>query len=515
LKNDDTVAAQCWPPTVTAEGFEGSAVRKYDGCHIYSAGGRPGPADFSQGKAPNPILSVLRFATNGAAVEAQNKLRTAHAVLFFLFLLSCLLSPLAYAEIIQLKNGNAIETKILKENEEFVIVEAPGGKVKIPKSDIQTIWRGSKEELLEVRGKEVYFAKGVELYKSGQFLDAADAFENAMVPGGENTLIHVNLGSAYASAGDREKAEKNFLTALDQAPKDPDLLLNLAHLYESGKDFKKAALYYQQAVDLKPEAMQTKRNLAYCLYMTGDYPGAAKLFEALGKKNDVVASCNAATAYIQAGELDQASAILGQLLESSFPVPRTYLLMAEVSRLRKDHSGAAEYYEKALKNDPDVEKVKLGLGQLYLATGEWDKAEATFQEVLTKERGSRPAARGLAQAFTGKGEFQKAIDQYEKLAGKDPADPAILGSIGRTYLKMNKPQAALETFQKIFARNNRDAKAHTNAGLAYAFLGDADNALREWDLALELDPKLSAAARNKKLLEEALQGNRNEETLSK
>ena len=36
-------------------GFEGSAACKYDERHIYSAGGRPGPADLWQGRAP--ILS--------------------------------------------------------------------------------------------------------------------------------------------------------------------------------------------------------------------------------------------------------------------------------------------------------------------------------------------------------------------------------------------------------------------------------------------------------------------------
>ena len=45
------------------------------------------------------------------------------------------LASVLHAEILQLKNGNAIETKILKETEDFVVVEAPGGKVKIPKRE--------------------------------------------------------------------------------------------------------------------------------------------------------------------------------------------------------------------------------------------------------------------------------------------------------------------------------------------------------------------------------------------
>ena len=77
---------------------------------------------------------------------------------------------------------------------------------------------------------------------------------------------------------------------------------------------------------------------------------------------------------------------------------------------------------------------------------------------------------------------------------------------------MNKPKAALEIFQKIFSANDRDAKAHTNAGLAYALMSDVDNALKEWNRALELDPKLESALRDKKLLEEVMQGNKNEKS---
>lgn len=440
----------------------------------------------------------------------------APAVLFPLcssLLFAALFLPVALnAEIIKLKNGNAIETKILRETEEFVVVEAPGGKVKIPKGDIQTIWRGSDAEFLTVQGKQVFFAKGMELYKEGRFQDAAESFEKALGPSAVNAILYLNIGSAYASAGEIKKAEKNFLKALEEKPGNPDILLNLAHLYEASKNYKTAAFYYKKAIEQRPDVLDLKRNLAYCLYMSGDYLGAAGLFEEMGQKNDIVAVCNAAAAYIQAGELDRASAILGKMIENPFPVPRTYLLMAEVSRLRKDYGGAENYYEKALKSDPDVAKVKAGLGGLYLDMKEWSKAETAFYEALAKDPGSLGAAHGLAQLFIQKGEFQKAIAQYEQLAGKYPDDPAIAGSIGRVYLKMNNPKIALGIFQKILVQNDRDAKAHTNAGLAYALMNDADNALREWNRALELDPKLEPALRNKKLLEDAMQGNKNEQT---
>ena len=433
---------------------------------------------------------------------------------FFLSLIAYPLPPSLLAEIVQLKNGNAIETKILSENEDFLIVEAPGGKVKIPKSDIQMIWRGSQGELLKVRGKEMYFAKGLELYKDGRFREAAENFEQVRSAGATNAMLYANLGSAYASSGEAQKAEENFLKALGKKPNDPDILLNLARFYETQKDFKPAIHYYQKVTPLKPDDLSIKRSLAYCLYMSGDYLRAADLFRELGRKNDVVAACNAAAAYIQAGELDQASAILGNFIENPFPVPRTFLLMADVSRLRKDYSGAKDYYEKALKQDPDISKVKAGLGRLYLDMQEWDQAEAAFLEVLEKDPGSFDAIYGLATIAVQKKEFEKANGFFEQLLEKEPRSLALLNERGLLYLKRNEPKKAVEVYRKIFEIDDRYAKGHANAGLAYAFLEDADKALGEWTRALDLDPKLEAAAQNKKLLEEAMQGNRNEKNAS-
>ncbi len=449
------------------------------------------------------------------ASKGDSDLKVKISVSLFCFFFSLPLSSILRAEIIQLKNGNAIETKILKEDEEFVTVQAPGGRVKIPKSNIQILWRGAAADLLEVQGKQVFFAKGMELYKDGQFQDAVEAFEKSLSPRAADAIIYANIGSAYASAGEMTKAEENFLRALEEKQGNPDILLNLAHLYEALKDYKTAILYYQKVAALKLNRFVVDRNLAYCLYMSGDYSAAAKIFEEMGKKNDVVALCNAAAAYVQAGELDRASAILTHLTENPSPVPRIYLLMAEISRLRKDYNGEEDYYKKSLKNDPDVAKVKASLGWLYLDMKEWTKAEAAFNEVLAKDPGYSSASRGLAQVFIQKEEFQKAISQYEQLTKKDPDDPAIASSIGLVYLKMNNPKVALEIFRKILARNAGDAKAHSNAGLAYALMRDADNALKEWKRAVELDPKLEPALRNKKLLEDAMQGSRNEKTAPK
>ncbi len=429
----------------------------------------------------------------------------------FVLLLSLIAYPVSrplFAEIIQLKNGNSLETKILKEDEKFVTVQAPGGRVKIPKGDIQTIWRGSKAELMEVKGREVFFAKGAEFYKEGKFLEAAGSFERALSGTALDAVIYANLASAYASAGEQQKAEESFLQAVQQNPGNSDVLLNAARFYESVKNFSLASRYYQKFLFSRPKDWAAQKSLAYCYYMQGEYQKASDIYEVLGAKNDPVSLCNAALCYLKLGNLDKAETILAAILEKKIPMSRPFLIRAEIYKRKKMFNEAEADYQRYIKIEKNNKEGLVGLGELYLQREENSRAEEQFTKVLAKDPQNISALYGLVQIAISRGEFGQAAGFYEKIIEKNKTDLSMLDNLGLLYLKMNEPKKALEIYQNLFAINDAYAKGHANAGLAYAFLGDADNALREWTRALELDPSMKEAAQNKKLLEDALQGSR-------
>ncbi len=431
------------------------------------------------------------------------------AVLFFLFLFCSFPLASIYAEIIQLKNGNAIETKILREDDVFVTVEAPGGKVKIPKSTIRTIWRGKKEELLEVRGREVYFSKGVELYKDGQFKEAADAFQQALGLSSLDALVYANLGSAYAALGDQQNAEESFILALQQEPHNKTSLFNLAHFYQSSQKFANAAEVYQKILTLDPNDQEAIQPLAACYFALGNFQKSLELYGSLQNAQDVPILNNRAAALIQLGRLDEAESILKKLTATNTGFIKPFFNMAELCRVRKDYKSALFQYKIITSKEPKNIDAKMGEGRIYLDMNDSEKAENAFREALEIDPAYAPARYALAQLFIQKEEFPRAFEQYEIILRQNPKDLKARNELGLLYLKTDEPRKALESFQKTLEINNRYANGHANLGLAYAFLGDADKALEEWGKALELDPNLSAAAKNKKLLEDVMQGNVN------
>jgi tetratricopeptide (TPR) repeat protein len=339
----------------------------------------------------------------------------ADAIIFFFLSFSffTFLAP-AHAEIIQLKNGNAIETKILKEDEEFLVVQAPGGTVKIPKSDIQTVWRGPKEQLVEVRGKEVYFAKGVEFYKEGKFKEAAVSFEQSRGMAGLDAILYANLGSAYAAAGEDLKAEESFQKAIQTDPKNHDNLLNVAHFYESRKAFSKAAEMYERFLSGNPKDLEAAGSLARCYYAMGSFQKASDIYKGLGPIHDIPTLNNQAATYIQLGEFEEAKKILHRIIQADPRFPQPLLNLAEISVHTKKYEAAEFQYKAVLAKDPKNMGALVGLAETALAEQDLANAEALFGDALKVYPENSDLKVRLAELFVRQGAFDCEAFSREK-----------------------------------------------------------------------------------------------------
>ncbi|ACN16035.1 conserved hypothetical protein [Desulforapulum autotrophicum HRM2] len=73
------------------------------------------------------------------------------------------------------------------------------------------------------------FLQGVNLYKAGQFQEAAVAFEKVAANGIKNGQLYYNIGNACLKAGDLGHAILWYERAVKLTPRDPDLRYNLDH----------------------------------------------------------------------------------------------------------------------------------------------------------------------------------------------------------------------------------------------------------------------------------------------
>ncbi|MFA6223492.1 MAG: tetratricopeptide repeat protein [Desulfomonilaceae bacterium] len=226
----------------------------------------------------------------------------------------------------------------------------------------------------------------------------------------------------------------------------------------------------------------------------------------------------------------------------------------------EDYLRAAEYYEKALAVEKEINKTQIlyRLGVSRACASRIEKAKESFEEVFRmlktpqeKEAvqkildelsaissGEKPPSSFLAQAQLQRAfsdfedeDYEMAAARLEKVSVLDPENSAVFYNLGVAYTFLKKDQAALDCFEKtveldpdyvtayynmgqIYLLVKRDFSralncfdraisfrenyigAYHQKGVAYEMLGDLGKAVECWRKTLDLDPHNQQALGN-------------------
>lgn len=141
---------------------------------------------------------------------------------------------------------------------------------------------------------------------------------------------NVQLGLGYLKQGDRPRAKKKLLTALEQEPKSPDANSAIAYYFEQTSEQEQAEKYYLKAISLATNAGAQQNNYGAFLCRKGDYKKAEYYFLKAVKDQQYV---HTAGAYENAG--------LCALLATNENKAKLYFVKA----LNQDPARKVSFYE--------------------------------------------------------------------------------------------------------------------------------------------------------------------------
>jgi Flp pilus assembly protein TadD len=136
-----------------------------------------------------------------------------------------------------------------------------------------------------------------------------------------------------------------------------------------------------------------------------------------------------------------------------------------------DLTGAVPLIEQAVELSPRIASYRMFLADLYLKSGRFDSAEATYGDVLTLDPGNPRAALSAALTAIGTGRNDLAVDRLEKIA--DTAPPS---DVGLAFALAGQPQRAIELLEPAARASNADGRLRQNLALAYALAGEWEKA---------------------------------------
>ena len=188
-----------------------------------------------------------------------------------------------------------------------------------------------------------------------------------------------------------------------------------------------------------------------------------------------------------------------------------------VADLHRDHGWAAvqaerykeaaSYFQRILKDLPEDEQARLGLGEAYLGQGRLEDALVQFESLDDQANATHQAKalQGQGIVLLRQGEKDKALIHLDRAIKQDAGLWRSWNALGRLKDADKDYSAARKAFRKAIELNPKAALLHNNLGFSLLASGEPAYAEASLNRALELDPKLAVATTNLRLAL-ALQG---------
>ncbi len=202
----------------------------------------------------------------------------------------------------------------------------------------------------------------------GFWKDSITVLERATKVTDRNTIAYHNLGVAYATKGETDKAIGEYRKALSISPGYADAHYNLALALESKGRLADAADEYNRCLAINTRDTYARYRLALALQNMGEFNEALSEYHRVVALDDgnINAHYNLGTIYSQLGDIQK----------------------------------AIEEYRKTLSLNDDYIPAHNNLGVALAKTGQLDDAVREFQAVLAKDATNAEALRNLALAVS-------------------------------------------------------------------------------------------------------------------
>jgi tetratricopeptide (TPR) repeat protein len=209
----------------------------------------------------------------------------------------------------------------------------------------------------------------------------------------DSAEVRNNLGLAYASQGQFDRAIAEYQTALRLKPDFSMPHYNLGIAYASRGQFDRAIAEYQTALRLSQDFAEVHNNLGFAYASQGQFERAIAEYQTASrlKPDYVLAHSNLGIAYASQGQFDRA--------------------IAE--------------YQTALRLNPDLIDAHNNLGAAYASQGQFDRAIAEYQTTLRLNPDLIDAHFNLGLTYASQGLFDRAIAEYQAALRLNPDDAQV------------------------------------------------------------------------------------------
>jgi len=244
------------------------------------------------------------------------------------------------------------------------------------------------------------------LFDQRRFVEAAEEARRARELDPKLLQAWKLSGLSFQLAGRVTEAEREFTSALERFPDDPDLWFYLARVQYLQSSLKPAESSARRALELQPAHAGAHTQLAMTLEALNDYPGALDHY--------------------------RRGVELGQKLERPPTLPLVYAanLLVKLNRVEE----ALDYLTRAAAIDPQSAEIRLSRGRALEKLGRLAEAEKEYQQAASNDasgqaRAARAALDRLRAGATGNRANGKPVSSIAPIRFRNVAEQARLNFV--------------------------------------------------------------------------------------
>lgn len=147
-------------------------------------------------------------------------------------------------------------------------------------------------------------------------------------------------------------------------------------------------------------------------------------------------------------------------------------------------------WEATLKANPTSFAANNNLGLLLMTRGEYDRAMALFRKASELAPSLDVPYFNMGEVCRRTGDYAEAQKMYAKTIRINPGHIDARLMLAEILWKQGKEDEAIEFLKKSMKPNPHSGKLHSELGLFYYYQDKEEDSLKEFTLAIELDPFL-------------------------
>jgi tetratricopeptide (TPR) repeat protein len=336
-------------------------------------------------------------------------------------------------------------------------------------------------EMKEKQGPEAAAMLGAarSAARQGKLQDALGRFEEYIRRFPNDLAVRKEYAGLLSQADDPLRAAEEYLQILALRRADVDLRLLLGDAYVQARQYRHAMVQYQQALELAQARLEAAVRLARAATFVFDYCRALQVYDrylAALRPGDPKVPADLPALFLDFGKAPEALAFA---LPLRTRYPDDLELLAVLVRIHArlgDRPRAAQLAEELASRGPRANAIRLSLAEGLFASGEFELAQAVYQNILQADPANQRAQIGAARTALNLFQPEQARAILCAITPTPALDRNYRMARAEYHQTVGEYTDSLSIYRDLLCRNEEDHGVRLARGLLYQLMHEYEKA---------------------------------------